>query len=512
MRPPRCRRLPPSGARRPRLAAAWLTVTVTGSAAQLAPPHLLQPGVPPECLEFATCASAAGRVDWVQFHMLLQQAVESEAVSPLSSMEVYFRLMEAYALDAGMALECRMGTAAVFFRLGRHYMQLGFAQRAANLFQLAMSMFWDASRAEHGMACLQFELWGVRWFEEFMETYLAHAARLRRNDLAMLPHPAHWQVPHNFRDVSLRIGVFSLCDYGPESPMHWILARSYRNREVYCQKHGYGMEWTSQRPFSSRTRHPVWGQLAGPLELLESPEHRYDWILSMDCDSLFMAMDMTIDSVLYRFAGRETPWGKIELDPSVHFLVSEDGRGLAGGNWLVRNSQRGREFLRDVYGSSEDPGENSFLRHDLRDQFSLLWHLVRPGVSVPMPPEQPEAAQARQQIGPPHLWADIGYLEGVRLVPQDQLLGSYPHVSCSQPGDRAHRCFQDRDPATGRWSDFIVSVPLLGALPQNMAQAVIDRFLLEAVGSLGEPAYERELRSMCMHADISRCLSQEPLA
>merc|ERR1719359_366886 len=99
-------------------------------------------------------------------------------------------------------------------------------------------------------------------------------------------------------------------------------------------------------------RHPVWGQLAGPLELLE--QQRYDWILSMDCDSLFVNMDVTIDSLLYRFAARETPWGKFELDPDVHFLISEDGRGLAGGNWIIRNSLRGREFLQDVYGT-EDP-------------------------------------------------------------------------------------------------------------------------------------------------------------
>ena len=26
----------------------------------------------------------------------------------------------------------------------------------------AMSMFWDASRAENGMACLQYEMWGIR--------------------------------------------------------------------------------------------------------------------------------------------------------------------------------------------------------------------------------------------------------------------------------------------------------------------------------------------------------------
>lgn len=460
--------------------------------------------IPRECLEFASCKSGPG-TDWAEFHRVFQHAFAGEVSSPASSMEAYFALMQMYLLDAGMALACRMGAAAVFYRLGFQYKRLGFAQRAANLFQLAMSMFWDVSRAQDGMMCLQHELWGIRWLEDFMEVYLTHAASLQRNALAMLPHSSMWQVPADFRDTSLRIGVFSLCEYGPASPMFWLLERSRRNREAYCQRHDYGMEWTSQRPRTARSRHPVWGQLAGPLELLQTTNSRYDWVLSMDCDSLFTNLDVTIDSVLYRFAARETPWGKLELDPEVHFLISEDGRGLAGGNWIVRNSLEGQQLLQSVYGP-DDVSQNPFLSHDLRDQFSLLWHLVRPGVSLPMPHELAMLPEGRPP--PPRTWPEIGYLPEVRLVPQEFLLGSYPYVSCSQPGDRAHRCFQGEEATTtsGESIDFIVSVPLLGAIPQNMAQALLDRFLLAALGSFGQPAYEQELRGLCPSTDISRCL------
>lgn len=416
-------------------------------------------------------------------------------------MEEYFQLIEAYALDAGMALDCRMGAAAAFFRLGRLYRIQGYAQRAANLFQLAMSMVWDTSRATNGGACLQMEMWGIKWFENFMDEYLTHAANLKRNDLSMLPYPAHWQVPASYRDSSLRIGVYSLCDYGAESPMAWLPVRSRRNREAYTSRHGYGMEWTDKKPRTAASRHPVWGQLAGPMELLEATDKSYDWLFSMDCDSLFVDLDTTIDSILYRFAARETPWGKLELDPQVHFLISEDGRGLAGGNWIVRNSAQGRQFLRDVYGP-DDVAQNPFMRHDLRDQFSLLWHLVRPGVSVPLPTED-----ALSTGGPamPRSWNDIGYLPGVRLVPQDLLLGAYPYVSCSQPSDQAHRCFREAD-GSGKPGDYIVSIPLLGSLPQDMAQALLDRFLLQGLGTLGEPVYEQQLRGLCTSVDISRCM------
>mmetsp|Transcript_6942 Transcript_6942/g.19733 ORF Transcript_6942/g.19733 Transcript_6942/m.19733 type:complete len:147 (+) Transcript_6942:636-1076(+) len=143
------------------------------------------------------------------------------------------------------------------------------------------------------------------------------------------------------------------------------------------------------------------------------------------------------------------------------------------------------------------------MRHDLRDQFSLLWHLIRPGVSVPMPAEV--AAPSPDAVLAPRTWEDVGYLPGVRLVPQESLLGAYPFVSCSQPSDRAHRCF--REAAMQGHNDFIVSVPLLGALPQNMAQAVLDRFLLESVGTFGQQAYEAELRGLCASVDVSRCLA-----
>eukprot|EP00913_Durusdinium_trenchii_P013980 g13127.t1 len=141
---------------------------------------------PRECAEFATCAGAQGG-DWVSFRQGVQQAAELESVNQAESMELYFRLMESYTLDAGQALQCRMGSATVFYRLGRLYLGQGYAQRAANLFQLAMSMFWDTTRAENGMACLQHEMWGIRWFDDFMEVYLRNAANLRRNHLEMLP-------------------------------------------------------------------------------------------------------------------------------------------------------------------------------------------------------------------------------------------------------------------------------------------------------------------------------------
>eukprot|EP00928_Gymnodinium_smaydae_P013682 TRINITY_DN14978_c0_g1_i3.p1 TRINITY_DN14978_c0_g1~~TRINITY_DN14978_c0_g1_i3.p1 ORF type:complete len:262 (-),score=28.68 TRINITY_DN14978_c0_g1_i3:299-1048(-) len=130
--------------------------------------------LPSQCAEFATCSLAGGGngvVDWANFHALFSEAREKETEDPQVAMEAYFRLMDIYTLDAGVALRCRLGSAAVFYRLAQRYLALGFSQRAANLFQLAMSMVWDTTKQQHGMECLQYELWGVRWLEEFMERF-----------------------------------------------------------------------------------------------------------------------------------------------------------------------------------------------------------------------------------------------------------------------------------------------------------------------------------------------------
>jgi len=89
-------------------------------------------------------------------------------------------------------------------------------------------------------------------------------------------------------------------------------------------------------------------------------------------------MTMTLDFIVHKFAGRMDGSG---LDDSVHFLISihlvfwadysmdrksskalynlfaikgEDGRGLAGGNWMVRNSPQAIRFLEDVYGEDDE--------------------------------------------------------------------------------------------------------------------------------------------------------------
>ena len=72
------------------------------------------------------------------------------------ALQQYLEIAERYFLEPGDALDCRGAAALVFWRLADIYRNsVGANQRAHNLYQLAMSMFWDMSREQGGIECLE---------------------------------------------------------------------------------------------------------------------------------------------------------------------------------------------------------------------------------------------------------------------------------------------------------------------------------------------------------------------
>lgn len=254
--------------------------------------------------------------------------------------------------------------------------------------------------------------------------------------------------------LPLRLGVVSLCDYPESHMLHGIDQISQANRVPYTQRHGYANLFHNQK---MGTRHPVWEALSLTLYHLEHGAEHYDWLFWLDCDAMFVDQSRTLEFLLLKFAG--LPDGSA-LDPNVHLLISEDGRGLAGGNWMVRNSEWGRSFIRSVLGP-DDERTNPFMRHDLRDQFSLLWHLVRPGATVGVPTQAPQR--------PVSAWSDFGYIPEVRLVAQ-RWFNAYPWAFCRP----SHHCFEDGE-------DFIVSFITLSSVSREMAFALLNKFLQQSL-------------------------------
>ena len=261
-----------------------------------------------------------------------------------------------------------------------------------------------------------------------------------------------------FRSKHLRIAIVSTCDYSEDNKLYGIHQISLKNREAYSQLHGYSNEFFITR--DDPQRHPVWSAISRPLRLLEKGD--FDWVVSLDCDSLLVDMETTIEHMLYAVAG--VPGSNPpRLDDDVHFLISEDGRGLAGGNWMAKNSQWTISFLQSVLGTN-DPLQHPYNRHDLRDQFSLLWHLVRPSAT------NFEAVAPAGHVRATD-WRYLEYLEKTRIIPQ-RLINAYPWALCRPE----HHCFEDG-------KDFIVSFITLGSLSREMGFAMLENFLNQSLSS-----------------------------
>uniref|UniRef100_A0A0G4GD06 Nucleotide-diphospho-sugar transferase domain-containing protein n=1 Tax=Chromera velia CCMP2878 TaxID=1169474 RepID=A0A0G4GD06_9ALVE len=423
---------------------------------------------------------------------------------------------------------------------------------------MAMAMLWDVSRSTGGLECVDHSpvVWGVQW-SAFMSDYLSLAKDLGRNLETGLPPSL--PVPRGFRPQvkarreGFRIGVVTLCQYPKESALVRV---SRAHREAYCDLHGYANlfhERFDDGREDTKGRHPVWGGVALALRYLEEGE--YDWVFSIDCDSLVVDLETTVEHLIFKYAGDplsalsvgKEDLGrsgveemKLELDDEVHLIISEDGRGLAGGNWLIRRSDWSISFLRSVLGPSGDlMSLNPFDRHNLKDQFSLLWHIVVPetlrAVVEKLTPgvdrarsalegktrkekgggDEVHQSMSRQNfttqasstpLGRVKKPSELFYVPQVRLASQSDL-NAYPWAFCRPE----HLCFEE-----GR--DTTVSFPTLSRYSEEMVEHFLQSFWaisrrslkpLEGRGSPREGKKERGGSAGCRENGSTRSIPEE---
>jgi hypothetical protein len=222
-----------------------------------------------------------------------------------------------------------------------------------------------------------------------------------------------------------------VCDYSdPDHVLYGIEKVSKPNRERFAKLHGYTLVFSTNSSSITGNRHPVWSAIALPLHLLEESPSRFDYVMWMDCDALFINYSVRIEDL-------------ISMHPDKDLIISEDGRGLSGGNWIVRNSDWSRDFLYSVLSTE------SFNDFDLRDQFGMLWTLLGPST---WPWKNSPLLQT------------FNYPPEVGLVPQ-RLINAYPYALCRP----SHHCFEDNE-------DFIVSFITLGAQSRTMAWSLLENF------------------------------------
>eukprot|EP00435_Cladocopium_sp_Y103_P000567 s3160_g1.t1 len=166
------------------------------------------------------------------------------------------------------------------------------------------------------------------------------------------------EVPHSFRDPNLAIGIASVCAYPAENPLPRYAASNHR---AYALRHGYRYRLETQQV--SPERPPAWGKVRLLQRLLEE-EPDVDWWLWFDCDTFFMNMTVTLESILQRYGGG---------DSNVHFLAAEDAAMLNTGAFLLRRSIWSRDFLRRVWGTQD----SVWIKHPWWENAAIIWDLLR---------------------------------------------------------------------------------------------------------------------------------------
>jgi len=242
-------------------------------------------------------------------------------------------------------------------------------------------------------------------------------------------HQPRWmEVPHDFRDHRLRIGITSLCAYPPE---HVLPRYATSNHQVYADRHGYTYRVGRERLDPDRP--PAWGKIRLMYEALKDPD--VDWWLWFDCDTYFMNMTVTLDSLLYKYvrARSAAPTaGDVDgmapeagLDPDVHMLVAEDHAMLNTGAFFLRSSDWSRQLLQRVWG----PADSAWVEHPWWENAAILWNFLKDnsqkfrdsGVAAPA------GSQDEEGLAPDDM--EGIYPSEVRLAPQSEFNSYHPATS-----------------------------------------------------------------------------------
>uniref|UniRef100_A0A7S4QH46 Uncharacterized protein n=1 Tax=Alexandrium monilatum TaxID=311494 RepID=A0A7S4QH46_9DINO len=243
-------------------------------------------------------------------------------------------------------------------------------------------------------------------------------------------HQPRWaDVPHDFRDSRLKFGIVSLCAYPPD---HVLPRYATSNHQIYADRHGYRYRVGRERLDPKRP--PAWGKIKMMYDVLE--DRSVDWWLWFDCDTYFMNMTVTMDSLLYKYGRARSSTSKRSrskdalgqalkdgLDPDMHMLVAEDHAMLNTGAFFLRASDWSREFLQRVWG----PVDSVWIDHPWWENAAILWNFLkdnsqkfRAGDTAALSGEAGSgSADDMQDIYPPE----------VRLAPQSEFNSYHPATS-----------------------------------------------------------------------------------
>lgn len=106
-----------------------------------------------------------------------------------------------------------------------------------------------------------------------------------------------------------------------------------KDKQEYCDRHGYDFHTITE---TVKGRDAAWAKLPGILSLL----HRYEWIVSLD-----------LDTVVYDHSIRLEEF----LDPNHDMIIGLDYNGINSGVFFLRNSTWSRALLTEAWTITKEP-------------------------------------------------------------------------------------------------------------------------------------------------------------
>lgn len=177
-----------------------------------------------------------------------------------------------------------------------------------------------------------------------------------------------------------RICITTLTDHKSKGwfqrMMRWrnydsVLDLTWKNKENYAKKHGYGLYDGSDLIVTSRP--PAWTKIVAMQHLLEHEDCR--WVVWTDADAVFMNSDIRIESIL-------------PTDQQHDLILAEDepNSGYNSGVLLFRNTPWSKQFLEDWWNMKSYvrppglslSGDNTAMKAQLKSMTDFDDHVLVP--------------------------------------------------------------------------------------------------------------------------------------
>ncbi|MBA3721547.1 MAG: glycosyltransferase [Parachlamydiaceae bacterium] len=113
-----------------------------------------------------------------------------------------------------------------------------------------------------------------------------------------------------------------------------VVAAGIENKKQYCELHGY--DFICEKELLDPSRPIPWSKIPLLLRVMENSS--YKWIFWTDADSLVMNLGFPLEDL---------------IDEKYKLIITKDFTDINAGQFLLRNCEESRNFLKEVYSHTE---------------------------------------------------------------------------------------------------------------------------------------------------------------